>query len=462
MGARRFDTVSFSEAPRIKPRFHFPSDPTSSLTLSPLERIPIELVQKIFLHCLPGDEYTRPDHRSAPLLLTQVCSSWRHVALTTPRLWNSLWIQLSRNNVDRRLNTMETWLRRSAACPLYLHAQVQSTGLDIVNTFFVLLDEYKQRWKDLRLVLPFSWAGVAMQILSQSTPSLEVFRMRVAKSQDNWLPTSQTSFFLTDKSAPRLRSISWGITGPHAVLFLPHLTRLEELDVDSELSVSECLAILQQCPNLVSCEFWKIRSVSDTLNLHAFSPIRLPQLRSIALHSTPGADMLLEHLTLPALTRLKIAFSGDAVSTWSQRRFDNFFVRSNCPLQSLTLQDVLPSEEALIHCLEYVSASLVELVLLDTRGLFVMRDKVLSLLMARQGLDGSVTCLCPRLEVLRLGRSLLSADGLLADMVESRWERSSPWGPVTRLRSINPYICVVDHPEDVRRLATLRDKGLHC
>ena len=455
---RRLGTVALAEE-IISPRFHLPNDPTSS----PLERIPLELVQKIFLHCLPGDEYTRPDHRSAPLLVTQVCSSWRHVALATPRLWNSLWIQLSRNNVDRRLNTMATWLRRSASCPLSLHAQVQSTGLDIVNLFFMLLDAYKQSWKDLRLVLPLSWAEIAMQMFSQPTPLLEVFRMRVAKSQDNLLPTSQTPFFLTDELAPRLRCISWGITGPHSVRFLPQLTRLEELDVDSDLSVSECLAILQQCPRLVSCEFWKIKSVSNILDIHIYTPIRLPRLRSMALHSTLGADMLLEYLELPALTRLKIAFIGDAVvSTWSQRRFDGFFARSNCPLQSLILQDVLPSEEALIHCLECVSASLVELVLLDTRSLFVMRDKVLTLLMARQGHDASVTCLCPRLEVLRFGRSLLSADGLLADMVESRWERSSPWGPVTRLRSINPRISVVDHPEDVRRLAMLCDKGLYC
>ena len=431
--------------------------------------MPIELVQKIFLHCLPGDEYTRPDHRSGPLLVAQVCSSWRHVALKTPRLWCSLWIQLSRNNVNRRLSTMATWLGRSAACPLSLHAQVQSTGLDIVNIFFALLDRYKQLWKDLRLVLPFNWATCAMQVLSQSTPLLEVFRMRVAKSQDGWLPTSPTSFLLTDESAPRLRRIHWGITGPQPVFFLPHLSRLEELDVDSELSVAECLVILQQCPQLLSCEFWKIRDLeSDVLDVQMFSPITLPRLRSLALHSTAGADMLLEYLVLPALTRLKIAIVGDAsgqnvgVSAWSQRRFNNFFARSNSPLQSLILQDVLPSEEALIHCLECISASLVELVLLDTRGVFVVRDRVLTLLIARQALDGSVTCLCPRLEVLRFGRSLLSADGLLADMVESRWERNLPWGPVTRLRSISPCIYIVDHPEDVRRLAMLRDKGLYC
>ena len=128
------------------------------------------------------------------------------------------------------------------------------------NLFFMLLDAYKQSWKDLRLVLPFSWARVAMQMFSQPTPLLEVFQMQLAKSQDNLLPTSQTSFFLTDELVPCLRCIFWSITGPHSVLFLPQLTHLEELEGDSDLSFSECLVILQQCPRLVSCEFWKIRS----------------------------------------------------------------------------------------------------------------------------------------------------------------------------------------------------------
>ncbi|KAF8630412.1 hypothetical protein AX15_002963 [Amanita polypyramis BW_CC] len=418
--------------------------------------MPIEIVQKIFLHCLPNDEYTRPDRRSAPLLLTQVCSSWRDVALKTPRLWNSLWIQLSRSNVDRRLNTMATWLQRSAACTLSLYAQVQSTGLDPVHLFFLLLEAYRPRWKDLRLVLPLNWARLAIRILSRATPLLEVFRIRVAKSQDSFLQALQTSFILTDTLAPRLRHLSWGITGLQRLPCLPRLSQLEELDIDYELSASECVGILRECHNLVSCEFWKITDISNSFNTKF--PVTLSKLRYISLHSTVGAGVLLDFLTLPALVRLKIAFIGSAggQNLWSQSGFNNFVARSACSLRDLIMQDVLSSEGDLIQCLKYVSTSLIELVLLDTKGLFIMRDRTLTFLTARNDFDNNI---CPRLEVLRFGRSLLATDGLLADMIESRCKSDR----VTPLRSINPYLSIVDHPEDIRRLAVLRSSGvLRC
>ncbi|KAK2467022.1 hypothetical protein APHAL10511_001280 [Amanita phalloides] len=360
---------------------------------------------------------------------------------------------------------MMTWLHRSAACALSLHAQVQSTGLENVPLFFEFLDAYRLRWRDLRLVLPFSWARVAIHILDRPTPLLEVLRMRVAKSHDNLLPVPEISFLLTDISAPHLRYLCWGITGPNRVRFLPQLSRLEDLDVDYEISVTECLDILQQCLGLVSCEFWRIKIVqSDAAKLNSRCIITHPRLRSFSLHSTVVTDLLLEYLTLPALIKLKVAVIRDTSTqipnTWSQPRFNSFFARSAPPLQHLILQDALPSEEALIQCLECVSVSLIELIVLDTDGIFVMRDGVLALLTVRQDGDGHATCLCPRLEALRFGRSLLSTDGLLADMVESRWRRTWP-DTIARLRSINPCISITDHPNDVRRLTTLRDKGLH-
>ncbi|KAF8636619.1 hypothetical protein AX17_003429 [Amanita inopinata Kibby_2008] len=429
---------------------------------SPIRQIPIEIMQKIFLHCLSDDEYTRPDVHSAPLLLAQVCSPWRRVALATPRLWNSLWMQLSCSNVERRLNTMSTWLQRSAACPLSLYAQVQSTGFDIANLFFLLLDAYRLRWKDLRLVLPSTWIEAALQVLEKGAPSLEVLRIRIARSQGN--STFQKPFTITDISAPRLRCLSWGITGSQRAVVLPQLSHLTELEVDYELSISECLDILRQCPNLETCEFWKIRNLPSVLESHSVFPIVLPRLRTFTLHSTPIGCTLLDYLTLPALTMLKIAISIDESdrNIWLQSSFNGFFARSSCSLQSLILQDALPSESALIQCLQCVSPSLTQLHLLDTRGIFVLRDDVLSLLTVRHGQDGSVYCLCPRLEVLRFGRSLLSTDGFLADMVESRWRQGDlSRHHITRLRSMNPSIGTVDHPQDVRRLTALREEGLH-
>ncbi|KAJ7115355.1 hypothetical protein C8R44DRAFT_538360, partial [Mycena epipterygia] len=53
----------------------------------PVITVPYELVAHIFLHCLPADGRVRPSPRAAPLLLAQICSDWRQIALETKQLW---------------------------------------------------------------------------------------------------------------------------------------------------------------------------------------------------------------------------------------------------------------------------------------------------------------------------------------------------------------------------------------
>ncbi|KAF9462844.1 hypothetical protein BDZ94DRAFT_1260440 [Collybia nuda] len=58
----------------------------STDVLTPIQRIPAELLGEIFLRCLPKKRH--PTVRLAPLLLCQVCSHWRGVALSLNQLWD--------------------------------------------------------------------------------------------------------------------------------------------------------------------------------------------------------------------------------------------------------------------------------------------------------------------------------------------------------------------------------------
>ncbi|KAJ7192405.1 hypothetical protein GGX14DRAFT_315439, partial [Mycena pura] len=54
---------------------------------SPAHRLPPELIGQIFLHCLPHRSNALMRTSEAPLLLCRICSVWRAVALSLPRLW---------------------------------------------------------------------------------------------------------------------------------------------------------------------------------------------------------------------------------------------------------------------------------------------------------------------------------------------------------------------------------------
>ncbi|EKM75406.1 hypothetical protein AGABI1DRAFT_16326, partial [Agaricus bisporus var. burnettii JB137-S8] len=60
--------------------------------LSPIRRLVPEILQEIFWLCLPVAHNSVLSAKEAPLLLGRVCSQWRRIAYSTPKLWCSLHI----------------------------------------------------------------------------------------------------------------------------------------------------------------------------------------------------------------------------------------------------------------------------------------------------------------------------------------------------------------------------------
>jgi hypothetical protein len=82
--------------------------------VSPALRLSAELAAEIFL--LSMEEETR---LLARLLLCHVCSHWRAVAFSTPRLWTELHIRFIRNaKTDDLVNLAQAWLFRAAPFPV--------------------------------------------------------------------------------------------------------------------------------------------------------------------------------------------------------------------------------------------------------------------------------------------------------------------------------------------------------
>ncbi|KAF8988464.1 hypothetical protein BDQ17DRAFT_1257658, partial [Cyathus striatus] len=106
--------------------------------ISPARRLGRDILQEIFVACLPTDRNPYMSASEAPMLLTQICSSWRRIAHSTPRLWAAIHIVLPsvnireirsdsftadrkalvRHKINQRKSGTKQWLRRSGACPL--------------------------------------------------------------------------------------------------------------------------------------------------------------------------------------------------------------------------------------------------------------------------------------------------------------------------------------------------------
>ncbi|KAH6912055.1 hypothetical protein BKA70DRAFT_1266415 [Coprinopsis sp. MPI-PUGE-AT-0042] len=90
------------------------------LLISPTRRIPEDILQEIFFHCLPEKlNECQPSVDKAPLLLCLVCSRWRSVAISTAGLWKSIFIEGPENHQRRRhLRWVDPWLQRSCEASL--------------------------------------------------------------------------------------------------------------------------------------------------------------------------------------------------------------------------------------------------------------------------------------------------------------------------------------------------------
>ncbi|KAJ6539640.1 hypothetical protein B0H19DRAFT_887800, partial [Mycena capillaripes] len=86
-------------------------------------RLPVDIVREIFVACLPTDRNAVMSAQEAPLILCRICSAWRSIALSTPRLWASLHVPFEfilSNDSESRIQAVTQWLKLSAACPISL------------------------------------------------------------------------------------------------------------------------------------------------------------------------------------------------------------------------------------------------------------------------------------------------------------------------------------------------------
>ncbi|KDR83129.1 hypothetical protein GALMADRAFT_58315, partial [Galerina marginata CBS 339.88] len=96
--------------------------------LSPIRRLPPDILHEVFYHCLSTHRNPIMAASEAPMLLTHVCSSWRTIALSSPRLWAQLHITFCDNyrafrsraekTLQIRCDVVKEWLGRSGTCPL--------------------------------------------------------------------------------------------------------------------------------------------------------------------------------------------------------------------------------------------------------------------------------------------------------------------------------------------------------
>ncbi|KAF8954862.1 hypothetical protein BDZ97DRAFT_1675657 [Flammula alnicola] len=313
-----------------------------ALLTSPIRRLPVYIIQEIFTRCLPTEHNPMMSCHESPVLLTRICSGWRHIALSTPTLWASIyivipsgmtlgvypsseawddWVASSLDVVNKRTAGVKEWLGRSGGCPLditiYDRQQNRQTRFHLYDSFIDAIIGLSRRWRKATFDLPSAHLGRVIELAESDVPLLQSLTIRGPHVDNEYsgglLPTS--TFWMDSKiiRAPCLHDFSFSqFTEDPTKLPLKwsQMTSISLSDVfwgsPANMTLSKIAWLLESCPQLVSCHL-EVTSVAGEIETYSGKTlIRLPHLRRLCIHSgRTDLSSFFESLDVPSLQHLK-------------------------------------------------------------------------------------------------------------------------------------------------------------
>ncbi|KAJ7609138.1 hypothetical protein FB45DRAFT_375634 [Roridomyces roridus] len=150
---------------------------SNAAILSPLRRMPSELIAEIFSWSLPtADEMRGPDVKKSPWVLAQVGSRWRKISLSTPSLWTL--VQVWGEDIDdSMIKLVRKQVKRARARKLKIHFYAAEDGDSAVQLeLFDFLSERCAEWEEL-----------SVQLTPALVPRLGALRGRLPSLQRLWI-----------------------------------------------------------------------------------------------------------------------------------------------------------------------------------------------------------------------------------------------------------------------------------
>ncbi|KAJ7609145.1 hypothetical protein FB45DRAFT_1067149 [Roridomyces roridus] len=296
--------------------------------LSPLRRMPSEILVQIFSRTLPSFDESKgdaSDAKGSPWALTQVSSRWREIALSTPSLWSTLRIY-GHAPGSKHSAMLQTQLRRSGTLNLNIYFWGYEEADSAVQLkLFDLLSKHSARWEAL-----------SIQLSSALVPRLAQLRGRLPSLRRLWLQwdgkkshngvDSITCF----KTAPSLRDVGVHNRGRFIPILVP-AHQLTTYRVHGPWKTH--LHVLKLAPNIISARVLAAFDGEEPWPEPGAQAIGLLHLQILCVSNA----RMLDYLRAPRLTELGIRSQEDAVLVDS---LDAFVLRSACAPQQLYLKDM--------------------------------------------------------------------------------------------------------------------------
>ncbi|TFK52183.1 hypothetical protein OE88DRAFT_1807139 [Heliocybe sulcata] len=315
---------------------------TCTSLLSPIWKLPPELLGRIFWFTLPTADYVYMRKDSSPLLISQVCQFWREVALSTPELWSSISLgaddsQTLDGNWPHPY-AVRTWLGRSGKYSLSIKVTNYRTR---AAAYLPVIQSFAQRLEDLYLQ---TFPGATLHELFSNEriyPRLKRLAIHTAYSRQAFEGDLDVK-----ACAPLLESFkAIVIFPPRFVPIRVAWTQITEFRLCAMVTADCMLRLLRQCPQLVCMHILVFPMRETCQGPH----VTHEGLNELIIGGDNPCDVPFEFMTLPALHTAKIEFSLNrrreglhmsSSSRFQMSKFVDMAVRSHCVLQTLVLSGI--------------------------------------------------------------------------------------------------------------------------
>ena len=291
-------------------------------------RLPPDIISTIFEFCLRDftdhqvSPYTEED-LSIPLSLGAICSYWRDIAWSTPTLWSSLVIRVTRKHDSLTTDIAEEWLARSGQLPLTIRISSRKY-INTVSALANIINQYSSRWFDLDLYIPDHYYKY-FHATNNHAPLLKSIRFHCPSNK-----LKNLNFRLTCPRLERASLSNFPVDGTNI-----QWDNLTHLTLDS-ISIIDSFRILRKAPRLVFCNYLGFCTSIEGRSIGA--PV-FASLRSLQLPRAGSAEGFLNSLIAPHLEELSLP----DYSITSMETITSFLRRSACSLRSFsTLLSGLP------------------------------------------------------------------------------------------------------------------------
>ncbi|KAJ7879524.1 hypothetical protein B0H14DRAFT_3858388 [Mycena olivaceomarginata] len=152
--------------------------------ISPVRRLHLDILEAIFIACLPTHRNCVMSAQEAPVILGRICSSWRAISLKNAA---------TLSKVEQRLQVTDAWLRRSKSCPLSISLESSydhgmgppftHPATPNAEPFLDILIPFASRWQTISLAISLLAVQTLLRLTENEVPLLK--SLMISERRDN-------------------------------------------------------------------------------------------------------------------------------------------------------------------------------------------------------------------------------------------------------------------------------------